>query len=439
MSDKISFISKIKNKLFSTYGVIGIIVMAGFIVTFQFMDPAPSKTLTISTGGTSGAYFRFANEYKDLLKKKGITLHVINSKGSVDNVSRLESGQNVDLALVQGGIDGQSGNLTSLGSMYFEPLWVFYKGDETISTITQLKGKRIAYGADGSGTQALAKVILGQNKIDKYNSTFVNISGDKAVTEIAAGKIDVMFMVASPNSPLVKKLLNSKELKIMSFSRADAYTRLFPYLTVITLPEGAVDFSGNVPAKSIKLLATTANLVARKDLHPALVSLVLEATVAVHKKHGLFAARGQFPTAKLVGMPLNKSAARFSKYGVPFLQKYLPFWLATLLDRLKILLLPLIGLMLPLFKMMPPLYRWRIRRRIYSWYAELRSVDPELMKIPTEDVAKYLEKLEDMEEEVTRVEVPLSYTDEVYNLRMHIDMVRNELIKYRETGSTRGR
>ncbi len=437
MSDKISLLSKITNKLLSTYSIISIIVLTGFIIAFQYMEPAPSKTLTIATGGTSGAYFRYAKEYKEILKSKGITLNVINSKGSVDNVSRLESGHDVDLAMVQGGINSQSGGLTSLGSMYFEPLWVFYKGDTVISKITQFKGKRIAYGADGSGTQALARVILSQNNIDKNNSTFVNISGDKAVSEIAADKIDVMFMVASPNSSLVKKLLRSKELKLMSFSRASAYTRLFPYLSVITLPEGAVDFSANIPASTVTLLATTANLVARKNLHPALVSLVLEAAVAVHKKHELFSARSQFPMPKLVGMPLNKSAERFYKFGVPFLQKYLPFWLATLLDRLKILLLPLIGLMLPLFKMMPPLYRWRIRRRIYSWYAELRSVDPELMKIPTEDVAKFLDKLEDMEEEVTRVEVPLSYTDEVYNLRMHIDMVRNELIKYRETGSTR--
>jgi len=439
MSDKISIVSTIKNKLLSTYGLIAVIVLVGFIITWQFMEPAPSKTLTISTGSSSGAYFRFANEYKMLLKKKGITLKVLNSKGSVDNIARLESNQNIDLALVQGGITSKDESLTSLGSMYFEPLWVFYKAEETITKITQLKGKRIAYGADGSGTQALAKVVLAQNKINKSNSIFVNITGDKAVAELTAGKIDILFIVASPNSPLIKKLLHSKELKIMSFSRASAYTRLFPYLTAITLPEGSVDFSSNVPSSSVQLLATTANLVARKKLHPALVSLFLEATVAIHKKHGLFAARGQFPTPKLVGLPLNKSADRFYKYGVPFLQKYLPFWLATLLDRLKILLLPLIGLMLPLFKMMPPLYRWRIRRRIYSWYAELRSVDPELMKIPTEDVAKYLDKLEDMEQEVTRVEVPLSYTDEVYNLRVHIDMVRNELIKYRETGSTRTR
>jgi len=444
MTEKTSILSKIKQKSFSTTGIIVIVVMAGFITTFQFMDPAPSRNLTIATGGEKGAYFSFAKEYKKILEQKGIALKIINTKGSVENVSLLEAKKPVDLAFVQGGITGKTNSLTSLGSMYFEPLWVFYKSDQTITRVTQLKGKRIAYGADGSGTQALAKVILGQNKISaenakatKDNTVFLNITGEKAVAEMAAGKVDVMFMVASPDSVLVKKLLSSKELKVMSFTRATAYTRLFPYLKVITLPEGSVDFSNNVPSASVTLLATTANLVARKGLHPALVSLILEASVKVHEKHGLFSARGQFPTPKLVGMPLNTNAHRFYKHGVPFLQRYLPFWLATLLDRLKIMLLPLIGLLLPLVKMMPPLYRWRIRKRIYSWYAELRTVDPEVKKIPAEDVGSYLEKLEDMEEEVTRVEVPLSYTDEVYNLRLHIDMVRNELIKYRDSGSTR--
>jgi len=438
MSEKLTIWGKIKTKLLGTYGIVSLIVLAGFIATFQFVEPAPSRTLTIATGSTSGAYYRYAMAYKSVLKEEGITLNVIQSKGSVDNLSRLTAKAPVDLAFVQGGISANGNKkLASLGSMYLEPLWVFYKSDETLTKITQLKGKRIALGADGSGSQALANVILSKNKIDKTNATFLSISGDNAVNEIKAGKIDVMFMVASPDAPLIQKLLRSNELKIMSFNRAEAYKRSFPYLTVVTMPEGSVDFSNNIPAKPVTLLATTANLVANRKFHPSLAAMLLQAAVQTHESHGLFSKRGEFPTPKFVSFPLNKAADLYYKNGTPFLQRYLPFWLASLLDRLKIMLLPLLGLMIPLFKLMPPLYRWRIRKRIYSWYAELRAVDPELMEIAADEISSYLEKLEDMEEEVTRVSVPLSYADEVYNLRLHIDMVRNELIKYRETGTTR--
>ncbi len=434
MSQHNSITEKIKSIVFSRLGIYGmgaVIVILGFVWTFQFVEPAPKSHLTIAAGSPSGAYYSYALRYKALLEKQGLKVDVLQTKGSVDNIKRLTAkDSNVDLAFVQGGINPKAPVLLSLGSMYYEPLWVLYSTDLDIDNLPQLAGKKIAIGQPGSGTQALARTLLDRNGISSRNATLLPLSGQEAAKKLLAQEIEVMFMVASPDAPLLKQLLSSGKIKIMSFSRAEAYTRVFSYLSVITLPRGAISFSADIPPKDARLLATTANLVAKKDLHPALINLVLQAAVQVHHTHGLFAHAGQFPTPKYTSVPLNKEARRFYKKGPPFLQRYLPFWLASMVDRLKIMLLPLIGLLLPFFKVFPPLYRWRVRRKIYRWYSELRGVDPQLVDIKKEDVRKHLQKLDGIEEEVTRVSVPLSYADEVYNLRLHIDIVRRALAEH---------
>jgi TRAP transporter TAXI family solute receptor len=414
-------------KVFGSYFIGAIVIIAGFVITFQFVEPAPPKQITMVTGGTKGAYFHYGKQFREYLQKRGIKVTVVNTAGSVENVKKLTAKEPpVDIGFVQGGISTGNKDIIALGSVYYEPLWVFYRGDSTITHITQLKDKKIAIGAEGSGTQALARIVLNKNGITN-SANLKPITGKQAAAELKAGNIDVMFMVASPKSKLVQELLADEQTKIMSFQRAESYARFYPYLTVVTLPEGVVDFQKNVPKEKVTLLATTANLVAKKDIHPAIVSVLMQAAVHVHSKQGIFEKHGQFPTPKLVSFELDKEAKRFYKHGVPFLQRFLPFRLASLIDRLKIMLLPLIGLMLPIFKILPPLYRWGVRRKIYRWYSELREVDPELGEVASEDIQKHLEHLSRIESDVTRLSVPLSYTDEVYNLRLHINMVKNSL------------
>ena len=426
-----SLVAKIRSLFrtrLTTFSIGVFIVVSGFIFTFQFVEPAPPKTLTIAAGNHTLAYYSFAKRYARLLKERGVTLNVLETKGSVDNLKILsDKSKKVDIAFVQGGIKTENKKLATLGSMYYEPLWVFYRADFAVNYLTELVGKKIAIGAKKSGTNALAVSILEKNGIDAKVSQLLTIPGEAAAKKLLNGEIDVMFMVASPKAPLLQNLLRSSKISIMDFKRARAYERVFPSLSVLTLPEGAIDFKENIPNKEVTLLTTTANLVASEDLHPALVGLFLQAATKTHEKLGLFERSSQFPTPTYISLPLNKEAKRYYKHGTPFLQRYLPFWLANMLDRLKIMLLPMIVLLIPLVKVFPPLYRWMVRKRIYSWYSELRSVDPELVEVDTNKLALFLAKLEKIEEDLSKVNVPLSYADEVYNLRLHIEMVRDKL------------
>jgi hypothetical protein len=244
------------------------------------------------------------------------------------------------------------------------------------------------------------------------------------------GELDVALLVTSPQTPVVKMLLESKKVRLLSFDRMKAYTTRYRYLSKVELPEGVIDLKNDVSPKDVYLIAPTAQLVARKDFHPALIDLLLQAAREVHGTGGLFEEPGEFPSPNYVDFALSKDARRFYTSGPSFLRRYLPFWAANLVDRLKIMLLPLLALFFPLFKLMPPIYRWRIRSRIYRWYSELEEIDPEIRKgVRAEEVREYLAMLDKLEEKVSKVSIPLSYSEERYDLRLHIEMLRNKLRK----------
>jgi hypothetical protein len=211
--------------------------------------------------------------------------------------------------------------------------------------------------------------------------------------------VDAAFFVASPKSSFVRSLLATEGLSLLSMERADAYTRVHRFLSKVTLPEGVVDFRENIPNKDVHLLAASATLVIREDFHPALVDLILQAASEVHGKGGIFESSYQFPSAQFVDFPIQKEALRYFKSGPPFLQKYLPFWAASLIDRLKVMLLPLLTLLIPLFKVVPPTYRWRVLSRITHWYRELGS-GPAVENKDPEKLVEYLAELERIDREV---------------------------------------
>ncbi|MEW8013330.1 MAG: TAXI family TRAP transporter solute-binding subunit [Candidatus Sedimenticola endophacoides] len=321
--------------------------------------------------------------------------------------------------------------LISLGSLYFEPLWVFYREGQPLARLSDLADRRIAIGPEGSGTRSLALQLLEENGIRESAGQHPPLPGEAAADALVSGEVDAAFFVASPQSPVVGRLLASPGIRLLSFDRADAYTGRHRYLTSVVLPEGMIDLARNLPHKDTRLLAASANLVARKGLHPALVDLLLQAATASHGDGGWFEARGQFPSARYLAYPLSKEAQRFHEHGPPLLQRYLPFWAATLVDRLKVMLLPLVALMIPLFKLMPPLYRWRIRSRIYRWYREVLSIDRDLDSEKT-DLRAAIGDLDAIDREVAKVSVPLSYAEELYDLRLHIALVREKLERSRE-------
>ena len=413
-----------------TLGSAFLVTLIGFVIAWQFVNPAPPSRITIATGHEDGAYYLFARHYQELLAQNGVELEIRTTAGSIENLELLQN-DNVNLAFVQGGTGAHvdSSKLTSLGSMYYEPLWVFYRGKQTLGRLSELQDKRIAIGKPGSGTYAIASQLLADNFIDTEADTIQAIGGSAAVQALLRGRTDVLFLVAAPEAPLVQQLLHRQDIQLMSFARAAAYIRLHPFLSTVTLHEGVIDLQANMPPRDTVLLAATANLVVRDDFHPALVSLLLQAATSVQGAGGLFEKPGIFPNSNNLEFVLDDDARRFYKHGPPFLQRYLPFWTANLIDRLKVMLVPLLTLLLPLIKIMPPALRWRARKKVYRWYRELQTLDTERpAKDDSETLEKLLQKLDKLEEEVRKVSVPLSYADELYSLRLHIGLVRDRLL-----------
>lgn len=398
-----------------------VLALLGFVVAYQFVDPAPPSTLTFATGSKEGAYYAHAISYRDYLKQRGITVTILESAGSLENVDSLISGK-ADVAFVQSGIaDLQSRKLASLGSMYYEPLWVFVRSGLNIRSLNALKGKSIAIGPQGSGSRVLALQLLQENGVDETTATILPLSGSAASEALNSGKVDAIFLVAAATADAVWKLNRNANAKLLSFDRADAYTRRIATLSALTLPQGSLDLGADEPKQDMKLLAATATLLVGESLHPALQDLLMQAATHVHGGRSLFSTAGEFPTPLYTALPLSKEASRYYKSGPSFLQRYLPFWAATLVDRLKVMLLPFIALLIPLFKVMPPLYRWRVRSRIYRWYDELNRIDEALGNGFDQSC---LDELHRIEAEIRKVHVPLSYSDELYNLRMHLVLIR---------------
>ena len=407
------------------------VLVAGFVFAYQFVEPAPPREITIATGGPSGAYYAFAKRYQSILARQGIKLNVVQSAGSIENISLLASGQ-ADVAFVQGGTGNAAANpdLVSLGSLYFEPLWVFVRADLEVTKLSDLAGLKIAAGAQGSGTWAVVKQLLDINRVPSDAAAIAHLSSANAVRALMAGEIDAAFFVTSPTSTLVHELLQQPNLKLLNFERAAAYTRQHRYLSAVTLHQGVISLSDNIPATDTTLLAPAATLAARETLHPALQTLIVQAASEIHVSGGVFEEPGQFPSTQYLDYRLSEDARRYLENGPSFLERYLPFWAAVLADRLKVMLIPLITLMIPLAKILPPAYRWRIRSRIFRWYKDLIRIEQATLDAAEgADRQSLLDELSAMAEEVRDLHVPLSYTDEVYNLRLHIEMVMRMLSK----------
>lgn len=415
------------NEKLGTVGLPLLITLVGFLIAYQFVDPAPPSEFSLTTGQSDGSYFSFGNRYKNILKSDGVNLNVMTSAGSIENLQRLKEGS-VDAAFIQGGIvsEADSSDLIFLGSLYFEPLWLFHRSDLALTQLSELRGKRIAIGPEGSGTRAIAMQLLQDNSIDSNSAQLLPLSGQEAAKALANGKVDAIFLVTSAKSSLVTQLLHSHGVQLMSFGRAEGYARNHPFLSPVSLPEGAIDMAANIPEKTAWLLAPSATLVARKGLHPALQTLLLQAASRVHSGHGLFEKAGQFPSPLYGDLPISESAKRYYESGPSLLQRYLPFWAATMIDRLKVMLFPLIALLFPLIKVMPPIYRWRIRSRIYNHYRDLTLIDQKLHQAASNDeIQACIEQLKNIEHEVRQTHVPLAYSEELYELRTHLALVQS--------------
>jgi hypothetical protein len=414
-------------EMLTVWAPLAVIVAAGFLVAYRYVGTPPPRVIRIATGAENGAYHAFAQRYAHLLAGDGITLEVIPTAGTVDNLELLRRGE-VSLALVQGGCASQAdrAELQSLGSLFLEAVWVFTPRTTPIRRLNELAGKRVAVGPIGSGTQVLAEQLLGANGVSESNATFVHIDTADVLPSVLRGDLDAGIVVASAEAPIVHALAERPQLGLLDLERTGAYGRVFPFLAPVTLEEGVLNLGRNIPPRDTRLVATAASLAARQDLHPALIPALLDAATRVHQAGGLLEETRQFPSANLVDLPLNADATRYIRDGPSLLYRWLPYGTAVVFDRVKVLLLPLVALLLPLFRIAPPLYQWRVRSRVYRWYAAVRDID---LAISSEaaGVATLRRRLQALESDVASVSVPLAYTGEQYHLRLHIHLLQEEL------------
>jgi uncharacterized protein len=417
-------------ELLKIYGTSFVVLCLVMVVAYQFVEPAPPKTITIATAGADGAYFAFAEQYRQLFAKEKIDLQVLETSGSVENL-KLLAAKKVDVAFLQGGVGSEVEypDFRGLASLYLEPLWIFVQKDLDITTMQDLVGRRVAIGPEGSGTRQIALQLLADNNLAETDKVeLLPFGGKEGADALLSHNIDALFLVTRAESPLVRQLFLDPQVKLVNLVRAEAYTRLHQYLSHIVLPEGVLDMVHNIPAQDIHLVAPAATLVTSDALHPVLIDLLMQVTSQVHKGETLLGSGKNFPSPQYLDFPLSKEADHFYRNGPPFLQRYLPFWVASLIDRLKVMALPLVALILPLMKVLPPAYRWRMRSRIYSWYEELHGLDQYVREnAHREIITSALASLDTMEQDVRQVEVPLSYAEELYNLRLHIELLRNQI------------
>ncbi len=354
-----------------------LITLLAFVIAWFFVEPAPPRSFVIAAGPKGGSYYDFACLYADQLQKSGVNVEVRETEGSVENYQLLAADADVDVAIVQGGTApaNKTQQLEAIGSVFFEPVWVFYRSDVSLTLLRELRGKRIHIGAEGSGTALLAKELLRANGINEKTAEFHYLDTRAAGEAIVKGEMDAAFYVMSPKSTLIRRLLGHPQIRLMDFQRHDAYHRLYPFLSTVELPPGVIDLDADLPPEKVHLVAPAANLVATPAFHDAFIPLLLAAASRVHSRGDTLSDAGTFPTLSYTEFPVNVVAEQFFESGPTFMQRHLPFWIASLIDRAKILLIPVLALLLPLLRFAPPAYRWQIRSRIYRWYIVLRRIE----------------------------------------------------------------
>jgi len=408
-----------------------LLVLLALYLAYIFIDPAPPRKIVISTGSAELNYNAYASIYREYLKLEGITLELRPSNGDLDNLKRLQDpDSDVDVAFIKDGVASSqgAGSLLSLGSLYYEPIWIFARKNMHVHHLADLKSKRIAVGKPGDGAQALALRMLSTSGVDADNSKLVEIGGEEAVDAMLNKQVDAVMLVDVPSSYLITRILSGRDVQLVDLDDAEAFSRQMPYLHHLVLPEGALDLERNIPEHKVNLLAPTTALAIRDDVHPALVYLLLKVIAQVHGGPGLLNAKGEFPSSKDTDFPLSSQAANFYKNGLPFIDKYLPFWAATFVNRSLVVILPLLAILIPLTKIIPVFYNWLVRRKLFRCYGELRYLDTQVREpLDDEERKEMLAKLNEIEDRARVLRLPVTFSQYAYELRAHIELVRARL------------
>lgn len=414
-----------------TAGPLVLITGIAIGAAYWYVRPAPPDTITIASGPVGSTFRLTAEKYRKILARNRVKLEILPSEGSLDNLKKLNTpADRVDVGFVQGGVSAgiPVDKLVSLGSVFHEPLALFYRSAAPMDRISELAGKRLAIGPEGSGTRALALILLKANGIEPGGATTLRtLGGEDAAQALIGNDVDAAFLMGDSATPaMMRKLLRTPGVMLFHFAQADAYSRRFPYLSKLELPMGVFDFGKNAPPRDVYLIGPTVELVARDHLHPALSDLLIEAAREVHGGPGLLRRAGEFPAPLEHEFPISEDARRYYSSGKSFLYRNLPFWMASLADRTLVVFVPIVVLLIPGLKLVPTLYRWRIRSRIYRWYGKLIALERDMLAQPSPaEREALLKQLDDIETKVNGLKMPLAYADQFYVLRDHIRFVRD--------------
>lgn len=417
------------------------VLLTGLLLALAYwwLDPKPPKHVTLATGPAQSAYAEFGKQYARAMAAYGVEVQLLPSEGSSQNLAWLAAGK-ADLGFVQGGSNAlpasaQEG-IASLGSLFVEPVWFFYRAEAaqkvvknaTLDALTQLKGLRVNVGTVGSGVPGLMGKLFDANRIDEGAITLSWLEQTPATVAFLNGELDALVFASAPESLMVQMLLQTPGVKLMDFAQSEAYSRRFAFLTPVTLPRGVVDLARDIPVQDVRLVAPTTTLLAREGVHPAMVQLFSQASLALHGQAGWFSHAHQFPNAANTEFPLSRESERTIRNGIPLLQRYLSFSYANLIERMWLALGIIIAVLLPLGRIVPPLYEFRIRSRVFRWYGQLREIE-ERAGNSAASAQSLVDELGQLEARVGKITVPLSYADELYALRNHIELVRKKLLR----------
>lgn len=415
-------------------GPFALLAVGLLVLAYVWLDPAPPKRVRLATGPAQSAYEEFGKRYRTALAANGIEVMLLPSEGSSANLQLLREGK-ADLGFVQGGsnerANGDESGIESLGSLFVEPVWLFYREaaakqvarDGRLSALAQLQGLRLNVGSPGSGVPLLMDKLLEANRVAPGSIRISRLNETPAAVAFLGGELDALVFASAPQSLMVQMLLQTPGVRLMDFAQSEAYSRRFPFLTPVVLPRGVVDLARDMPPQDVRLVATTTALLAREDTHPALLQLFAQAARELHGPAGWFHRAGSFPSTQQVEYPVSREAERAIRSGPPFLQRWLPFWLANLIERMWLALGIIIAVLLPLSRIVPPLYEFRIRSRVFRWYGQLREIESRLQQQP-QRAPELVKELEALDDKVGRISVPLAYADELYALRNNIHLVR---------------
>ena len=423
--------------LLASAGPFAIVAVALLVLAYIWLDPTPPRRVTLATGPAQSAYDEFGKRYQKALAANGIEVVLLPSEGSSANLQLLRDGK-ADLGFVQGGSSDRAANeeagIVSLGSLFVEPVWLFYReaaarkvtATATLSALTQLQGLRLNVGTAGSGVPSLMDKLFEANNVDAKALMLSRLEQTPATVAFLAGELDAIVFASAPESLMVQMLLQTPGVKLMDFAQSEAYSRRFPFLTPVVLPRGIVDLARDQPPQDVRLVATTTALLSRDGTHPALVQLFAQEARGLHGPAGWFNKATAFPAIEHSEYPVSPEAQRAIRSGAPFLQRYLAFWLANLVERMWLALGIIIAILLPLSRIVPPLYAFRIRSRVFRWYGQLRDIETRIQAHPA-SAAQLAAELDALEDKTARINVPLSYADELYALRNNIIQVRKRL------------